>query len=55
MSVVTIIICIVFKQLYERRLKFCKKRDMCFWSQIDDKFMTEEESDVAIFYHPLEM
>ena len=23
---------------------------MCFWSQIDEKLMTEEESDVTIFY-----
>ena len=43
----------MYKQLYERRLKLCRKKEVHFWSQIDEKFMTEEESDendVTVLY-----
>ena len=43
----------MYKQLYERLLKLCRKKEVHFWSQIDEKFMTEEESDendVTVLY-----
>lgn len=32
-------------QLYSRRLKLLKKKEKKFWLQIDDRYMSEEETD----------
>ena len=30
---------------FERRMKLCKDKEMKFWNELDEKYMTEEESD----------
>ena len=32
-------------QLYQRRMRICKKKEKKFWLMISDKYMSQEESD----------